>query len=271
MRRSLIGLCCCLLLLVGCIPAPATTTQPLISAIHTSTATIATTPIATVRPLPTGKLPGWYQQSSILWSGYSAPQQGIQGVRAHWIEPQVSGQPGSNMFIWIGVGGWANTLNELVQIGTLAYTNDRGFTIHKVWYETVPQLSHETSMTVEAGDDIAAIMTLTAGSTQSWQLSLYDVTQHTSYSTSIDYPSHQVYADFIVEDPHLNSTDIEASLYPFQHFKTVKFTGAQVLYNNGWSSIGALRMMQISMQRNNQTIAYPSNITLPDSFNIIHT
>ena len=128
------------------------------------------------------------------------------GLRAQWIEPQVFGGPNSNLFIWIGVGGWDQTFNELVQIGTLAYTDANGHTTHRVWYETVPQLSQLTSMIVYANDKIAARMELAPGSSQSWTLALNDLTQNTSFEITIDYPSSQRYADFIVEDPHLNST-----------------------------------------------------------------
>nr|WP_075164166.1 G1 family glutamic endopeptidase [Ktedonobacter racemifer] len=221
--------------------------------------------------MPSGNLPGWYKRESPLWSGYTASKRGVVGVRAQWIEPEVSGGPGSNVYIWIGVGGLAQTQNELVQIGTLAYTDSSGNTSHRVWYETVPQLSQLTEMLVSPGDTIFAVMELDPGSNQHWNLSLRDVTQNTTFATRIDYPSSQIFADFIVEDPHLNSTELSAPLYPFQRFTSVSFTGAQVHYADGWHSIGALPMLQISMLQKGKMVAYPKDIALPDSFSVIHT
>ena len=259
MKSSIFSFFLCLIVLSAC----STSSTDIISSPPTVVTKLTPTPTALPHP-------GWYQERSIVWSGYSSPQGGILGVRSQWIEPQVSGGPNSNLFIWIGVGGWGQTLNELVQIGTLAYTDTTGQTAHKVWYETVPQLSTLTSMIVYPGDNIAALMELEPGSTRDWHLSLHDITQNTSFAINVSYPSSQVYADFIVEDPHEGSTDLSAPLYPFQQFTSVSFTGAQVHYANGWYSIGSLRMMQVTMVQDGKTVAYPGDITLPDSFSITH-
>ncbi|GHO48612.1 hypothetical protein KSX_67750 [Ktedonospora formicarum] len=98
---------------------------------------------------------------------------------------------------------------------------------------------------------------------------LQDVTQQTAFTIDIDYPSSQMYADFIVEDPHLDSTEYSAPLYPFQRFTSVPFTKAHVRYTDGWHAIGALRMMQVTMIQKGEVIAYPSDIALPDSFTVL--
>ncbi|GHO47264.1 G1 family glutamic endopeptidase [Ktedonospora formicarum] len=139
-----------------------------------------------------------------------------------------------------------------------------------MWYETLPELSQTTSMTVAPGDRIAAVMELEPGSHKQWVLSLQDVTQGTMYTTKITYPSSQVYADFIVEDPYIHSIEMDAPLFPLQRFSPVQFTNAQVHYFDGWYSIGALKMLQISMAQNEEVLASPSRITLPDSFSVRH-
>ncbi|GHO51213.1 G1 family glutamic endopeptidase [Ktedonospora formicarum] len=207
---------------------------------------------------------------SETWSGYTSLRKGVEGVRAQWIEPDVAGKPNANVYIWIGVGGWETKYHELVQIGTLAYTDEKGKTTHKVWYETLPELSQLTSMTVAPGDRIAAVMELEPGSHEHWVLSLRDVTRGTEYTKRITYSSSQVYADFIVEDPSLNSTELDVPLYPLQRFSPVRFTNAQVHYSDGWYSIGALKMLQISMEQHDEVLASPSPISLPDAFSVRH-
>ncbi|WP_307813325.1 G1 family glutamic endopeptidase [Ktedonobacter sp. SOSP1-52] len=224
----------------------------------------------TVLPMPSGDLPGWHKSTSPVWSGYSSFTRGVLGVRAQWVEPQVSGGPNSNVYIWIGVGGWAQTQNELVQIGALAYTDSSGHTTHRVWYETVPQLSQLTEMFISPGDTIFAVMELEPGSNQRWNLSLKDVTQNTTFTTSINYPSRQMFADFVVEDPRIGSTADSAPLYPFQRFTSVNFTRAQIHYADGWHSIGALPMIQIRMLQKGKVVTYPKDIALPDSFSVIY-
>ena len=76
--------------------------------------------------------------TSLHWVGYTFPVRHVTGVRAQWIEPRVTGRHGSEEFVWLGVGGWNQADNNIIQDGTFAYFPPGGGRNEGVWYERVP-------------------------------------------------------------------------------------------------------------------------------------
>jgi hypothetical protein len=104
------------------------------------------------------------------WSGYVAmgfgstpatasPGMSFTTVAGQWIEPKVtcsSGTPTSSS-VWVGLGGYSVTSNELEQAGTEADCDLDGTPNYYVWYELVPASSVTVkSMKVFPGDVVWA-------------------------------------------------------------------------------------------------------------------
>lgn len=225
-----------------------------------SSLTTATTP--TPSPIPVPSAPpvtqpaGWFTTTSPNWSGYTLPRGIISGVRAQWAEPHVSNQvPGAYMVTWIGVGGWDQSYNNIVQIGTRA-TVEGGQVVHDVWYETLPPNHWYSLGTISAGDSVAASVTLEAGSTQKWDLALVDLTAHQTFKITVTFTSLQVYADYIVEDPDATSNN-GPPYYPFPAFAPITISKANVRYGGDWLSIAAITSLQVTLVQSSLTLARP--------------
>lgn len=136
-----------------------------------------------------------------------------------------------------------------------------------VWYETLPENNILTDLHVTPGDHIHAEMLLASGSSEQWTLTITDVTSHRAFTIPLRYPSNQVYADFIVEDPY-TSISANATQYPLPNFSPVTFTGANVRYGNQWIPLAHLPSLLITLQEQGETLATPSVIMQSDSFTV---
>lgn len=269
MQRSLIGGMALLLnaiviisLASGCgsaniSAAPTTTPAKSAQSSLTTVATSTSTPIAVPSAAPVTQPAGWFTTTSSNWSGYTLPRGIISGVRAQWTEPQVSNRvPGAYMVTWIGVGGWDQSYNNIVQIGTRAYVSN-GQVVHDVWYETLPPNQWYSLGTIAAGDSVAASVTLEAGNTQKWDLALVDLTAHHTFKVTVTFSSLRVYADYIVEDPDATSNN-GPPYYPFPAFAPITISKADVRYDSDWLSIAAITSLQVTLVQSGRTLARPS-------------
>lgn len=222
----------------------------------TAAATSTSTPIAVPSAAPVTQPAGWFATTSPNWSGYTLPRGIISGVRAQWTEPYVSNRvPGAYMVTWVGVGGWDQSYNNIVQIGTRAYVSN-GQVVHDVWYETLPPNHWYSLGTIAAGDSVAASVTLEAGSTQKWDLALVDLTAHQTFKITVTFSSLRVYADYIVEDPDATSNN-GPPYYPFPAFAPITISKADVRYGGDWLSIAAITSLQVTLAQSGHTLAHP--------------
>lgn len=214
------------------------------------------TPVVVPSAAPVEQPAGWFTTTSPNWSGYTLPRGNITGVRAQWTEPNVSNQvPGAYMVTWVGVGGWDQSYNNIVQIGTRAYVAG-GQVVHDVWYETLPPNQWYALGTIAAGDSVAASIVLEPGSTQKWDLSLLDLTAHQTFKITVTFSSLRVYADYIVEDPDATSNN-GPPYYPFPTFAPITISKADVRYANDWLSIAAIPGLQVTLVQSGRTLARP--------------
>lgn len=191
------------------------------------------------------------------WSGYSAPAGGVTGVRARWTEPAASGVPPDHVVIWIGVGGWGSTYNNLVQIGTSAAIEGGNLAHHQVWYETLPPNSwHMTSTEVAPGDEISASVELQDPATNQWQLVAADLTSQKVFRITVHFPSDRAFADFIVESPDETSFN-GPPYYPLPTFGPVTFREAAVRYGADWVLLGTVPTLRITLSRAGLLLARP--------------
>lgn len=231
-------------------PTPTPTSTP------TTAPTPTPTPIIVPSALPATYSAGWITGTSSNWSGYTFPQSNVTGVRAAWTEPTLSQlSANANVVAWVGIGGWNQSYNNIVQIGTRAYVvGDQ--VLDYVWYETLPP-SHWIMMgAISPGDRVFASVELKRGSSQVWDLSLVDLTSQQSFPVEVSFPSMRVYADFIVEDPDATSHN-GPPYFPFPHFTSIKFSKADVRYGGAWTSIGAIPGIQLTLVQSGVVLARP--------------
>ncbi len=106
------------------------------------------------------------------WSGYVAtgpgststtasPAMSYTDVTGQWVQPKAVCTPGSptSVAIWVGLGGYSETSQDLEQTGTSADCSESGQASYYIWYELVPADSvNVTSLKINPGDMIASVV-----------------------------------------------------------------------------------------------------------------
>jgi hypothetical protein len=231
-----------------------------------SCSTLSYPPTATATKSPGASPSGWDTATSENWAGYTLPQSGVSGVRAAWTEPDISNVPNAHIATWVGIGGWANSYNNIVQIGTLAHVTSDGTIVHTVWYETLPPNSWIFIGTVSAGDKVFASIELESGKAQNWDLALADETTNQTFKVTVSFQSQRIYSDFIIEDPDATSNN-GPPFFPFPHFPTVTFRNANVRYAHDWVAIAAVRAIQVTLAQSGVVVARPGPLA-NDTFTV---
>ncbi|HEX4214890.1 MAG TPA: G1 family glutamic endopeptidase [Candidatus Dormibacteraeota bacterium] len=150
---------------------------------------------------------GWTASN---WAGYAITAGGYNEVSATWTVPSV--QSGSGLSaMWIGIDGFNN--NALIQIGTEQNATSSGGTYY-AWWEVLPSAeSSITQVPLSAGDQVNARIAKNA--TDSWTISLTDVTTGASFQTTQSYTGTGTSAEWIMEAPNLGSQGSDLA-----HFST---------------------------------------------------
>ncbi len=137
------------------------------------------------------------------WAGYAAHSSRVRfsHVFGAWRQPSAACTPGTPTYSsqWVGLGGYAVNSKALEQIGSELDCSASGKPVSTVWYELAPAPSRSIRMTVAAGDQLTAAVTVTGHLVR---LQLSDLTRHTSFVRTVDV--HQIdvsSADWIVEAP----------------------------------------------------------------------
>ncbi len=146
------------------------------------------------------------QVESLNWAGYvgtsSSPV--TTSVKGSWVV-QAPGSTSSATYSseWIGIGGYSD--DTLVQTGTESDYYD-GAAHYTAWYEVLPAAETPISgISVSPGDIINASVTQVPGTSDEWNVTLVDVTQHKGFSIIVTYSSSQKSSDWVEERPELCS------------------------------------------------------------------
>lgn len=251
------------LLVVGACSAPSTVSAgtttpnafppPTVSP-PTPTLTPSPTPFPTVESV--AHVAGWETLDSLHWVGYTFPHSDVTGIRAQWSEPAVTGSAVAEEFVWIGVGGWNYTVNNIIQVGTFAYFPPGGGLHQGIWYQlvSVQQSPQYPLIDVNPGDQIfASVVQLQQGT---WQISLTDATNpYITYTKVVQFNSYTAYPSFIVEDPNTGPPSQYGPFYTFPHWGAVNFSHMQIRVGKTWISAASLYAYRIQMVRNGQVLA----------------
>jgi Peptidase A4 family len=143
------------------------------------------------------------------WSGYAVTAGSPYATAsATWQVPSVTHDAlsvGSEYVSnWVGIGGYVD--DTLIQLGTLSIVATTGAVFYYAWYELYPNIAIDISLPVNPGDIITASLQCTAacspGQTQTWQLTMSDETDKSSWTESFQYQSSVGSADWITEAPY---------------------------------------------------------------------
>ena len=141
------------------------------------------------------------------WAGYiiasdlQNPQSIVTNVNASWTVPSVVPSIPNDTFsaIWIGIGGFFD--NTLIQTGT-EQESIGGQAIYSAWYELLPQFS-VTIGSVSPGDQINASIQLVNSNTETWQISIQDLTSNQTFQNYFNYAASRLSDEWIVERPEI--------------------------------------------------------------------
>ncbi len=157
------------------------------------------------------------QMVSTNWSGYVAANfatgQIYTSAQGTWVVPTVTYFPDPRFSAeysssWVGIGGFfenANytvTDNSLLQLGTEQDASSSR-TRYYAWYEALPSPMKKIPLAISPGDTITvSLQLISAGKkSQSWMLRMEDTTAAQSWSTTLNYNSSQLSAEWIEEAP----------------------------------------------------------------------
>jgi hypothetical protein len=192
---------------------------------------------------------------SANWTGYVADSgNNYTSVTGTWVVPSVStSQQVAADATWVGIGGMSGR-NDLIQAGTQAIIQNGSIT-YTAWYETLPQVSVATPLTVHAGDTITT--TLNESSQNMWAITIADVTTNQQYSTTIPYASSLSSAEWIQEMP-----STEQGSLPLDTFSSIPFTNASTMQNGSSENLtqAGARALTLVASDNGTILAYPSAI-----------
>lgn len=206
--------------------------------------------------------------NSLHWVGYTFPVGHVTGVRADWTEPNVHGRKGTEEFVWLGIGGWNQTDNNIIQVGSFAYFPPYGGRNEGVWYELVP-VDPEAKfplIAVDAGNHVEGSITLLPGRGSRWRISLKDTTIGTSFGITVRFASLEAYPSFVVEDPNKGPASSSGPFYPFPVWKSVTFTNVEVRIRSTWTPVARLASYRVDMVRGRNTLATAGPISKASSF-----
>jgi Peptidase A4 family len=133
---------------------------------------------------------------------------------------------------WIGIGGGCvdsgctTTDSTLIQTGTEQDVSATGAASYSAWYELVPAPSLTVSMTVAPGDHMHASLSEVVPDSNTWTITLQDVTRNETFTTTVPYSSTHATAEWIEETPLLIGTN-------------AGFASLPNLSNPGWTSATA--------------------------------
>ncbi len=181
------------------------------------------------------------------WSGYfvanyltSALYNSTQGS---WVVPAVTyGATNANRSkaysaSWVGIGGVclssncsnSNADDTLIQLGTEQDVSRSGVPTYYAWYEMLPANSVTIPYPVNPGDRMTASVQCVASctsATQSWALTMTDVTAAWTWSQTFSYASSRLSAEWIEEATSICTGNASSSctIQPLADFNLATFT-----------------------------------------------
>jgi len=182
------------------------------------------------------------------WAGYIVssdlqnPQPTVTGISASWTVPTVTGSAQNDTFaaVWIGIGGYYD--NTLIQTGT-EQDSIGGQGDYSAWYELLPAFAVTIdTITISLGDQMNASIQLVDSATDTWSISIEDLTTSQSFQDDFIYASSQLSAEWIVERPLAGRR-----LSTLANIDTVVFTNCQATLGSQGGNISSFPALESIM------------------------
>ncbi len=201
------------------------------------------------------------QLYSSNWSGYAVAKyqtgKKYTSATATWVVPAVSSSPAGYSSSWVGIGGFCLNSSctrvdkSLIQLGTEQDSSGQYY----AWYEMLPQAETKIAgFTMSPGDTVTASLAVVSSSrkSQTWMLTLNDVTQTETWSGTFNYKSSLASSEWVEEAPY------SGGVLPLANFGTAIFDPGTADSTNPLLTPGDA----IIMENPNGQTSNPSN---PDS------
>jgi hypothetical protein len=182
------------------------------------------------------------------WAGYIAssdlqnPQPTVTAISASWTVPAVtpSAQNDTYAAVWIGIGGYYD--NTLIQTGT-EQDSIGGQGDYTTWYELLPAFAVTIdTMVISPGDQMNASIQLVDAVTDTWSISIEDLTTSQAFQDDFTYASSQLSAEWIVERPLAGRR-----LSTLANIDTVTFTNCQATVGSQSGNISSFPALESIM------------------------
>jgi hypothetical protein len=191
--------------------------------------------------------------TSFDWAGYAVasdlvnPQPEVTRINASWTVPAVNGpEEGSFSASWIGVGGQFD--ETLIQAGTEQnYVNGHG--LYSAWYELLPRNSVTIdSLSLSAGDNITASITLIDPTANTWSIEVNDQTKGQMFQRNFTYNSSRLSAEWIVERPTVGNR-----ISTLADFGEMAFSGCTASLGGKVGTISSFPNIRVTMDNRQDT------------------
>ncbi len=202
------------------------------------------------------------QQTDISsnWAGYVATGPGSTSTTAsaamaytdvtgQWIEPKASCAGGSPtaVAIWVGLGGYSESSQELEQTGTSADCSPNGTPSYYIWYELVPADSvNVTSLKINPGDVIASVVQVNGTKVL---VQVIDRTRKTRFTKRLTMATPDLTsAEWIAEAPSQCSDSGFCRQIALTNFGSINFTQSFATGNGTGATMSSPNWMLTALQ-----------------------
>ncbi len=177
------------------------------------------------------------------WAGYVAtgigststtasPSMSYTDVTGQWVQPKATCTPGraTSVAIWVGLGGYSESSQELEQTGTSADCSAAGKPSYYIWYELVPADSVNLKVKIQPGDVIASTVVVNGTDVL---VQVNDRTRGVRFTKHLAMASPDLSsAEWIAEAPSSCNSNGFCPQLALTNFHSVTFTRSFAVGNN---------------------------------------
>ena len=165
-------------------------------------------------------------------------------VTGQWVQPKATCRAGTptSLAIWVGLGGYSLSSQELEQVGTSADCDQNGKPAYYIWYELVPADPVNPKLKLAPGDTIVAVVKATGTDIL---VQVTDRTRGTRFTRHLTTATPDLSsAEWIAEAPTLCNDIGFCKQLPLTRFRSFAFTRTYATGNGvggtitgaGWTS-----------------------------------
>jgi hypothetical protein len=169
-------------------------------------------------------------------------------VTGQWVQPKAvckNGTP-TSVAIWVGLGGYSLSSQELEQVGTSSDCDEHGRPSYYIWYELVPADPVNLKLRIEPGDTIASVVK--ANGTDIL-VQVIDRTRGTRFTRHLSMASPDLSsAEWIAEAPTQCNDSGFCKQLALTRFHSIAFTRTFATGNGAGGTITSPNWMSTALQ-----------------------